>query len=69
MVYVDSEELKWMPYVKSWINKMATTILNAEMKEYMLSLFEAYVENGFKFMAKNCSYSIHQVITLFIGEI
>lgn len=60
MVYVDSEELKWMPYVKSWIQKINQTILNDEMKEYMLSLFELYVEKGFIFVAKNCSFSLHQ---------
>lgn len=61
MVYVDSEELKWMPYVKSWIVKIGPAILNQEMKEFLMSLFELCVENGFIYIAKNCHYSIHQV--------
>lgn len=61
MVYVDSDELKWMPYVRSWLAKMNITILNQEMKEFLLTLFEHCVENGLNFVKKNCSYSIHQV--------
>lgn len=61
MVYVDSEEMRWMPYVKSWLANISTLILNQEMKEFVMSLFEFCVEDGFKFLAKNCSYSIHQV--------
>lgn len=61
MVYVDSEELKWLPYVKSWLDKFNETLLNQEMKEFMLTLFEYAVENGFVFLKKNCEYSIHQV--------
>lgn len=61
MVYVDSAELKWMPFVKSWLAKLSATLLNQEMKEFMLSLFEHAVENGFNFLKKNCTYAIHQV--------
>ncbi|XP_023013028.2 dynein heavy chain at 16F isoform X2 [Leptinotarsa decemlineata] len=61
MVYVDSEELKWLPYVKSWVAKLNENLLNQEMKEFMITLFEHAVENGFIFLKKHCSYSIHQV--------
>ncbi|KAG5888365.1 hypothetical protein JTB14_033502 [Gonioctena quinquepunctata] len=61
MVYVDSEELKWLPYVRSWIAKINENILSNEMKEFLTSLFEHAVENGFIFIKKNCTYSIHQV--------
>nr|CAH7757603.1 unnamed protein product [Callosobruchus chinensis] len=61
MVYVDSEELKWLPYVKTWLQKLSENLINQEMKEFMLSLFEYAVENGFIFLKKNCQFSIHQV--------
>lgn len=61
MVYVDSEELKWLPYVKSWLQKLKTSLLSEEWKEYVLELFETYVERGFVFIKKRCEYSIHQV--------
>ncbi|CAH1962386.1 unnamed protein product [Acanthoscelides obtectus] len=61
MVYVDSEELKWLPYVKTWLQTLCENLINQEMKEFMLSLFEYAVENGFQFLKKNCTYAIHQV--------
>nr|CAI5844200.1 unnamed protein product [Callosobruchus analis] len=61
MVYVDSEELKWLPYVKTWLQKLSENLVNQEMKDFMLSLFEYAVENGFIFLKKNCQFSIHQV--------
>ncbi|XP_060520964.1 dynein axonemal heavy chain 6 [Cylas formicarius] len=60
MVYVDPDELKWLPYVKSWVKTIDDKILNDELKEFVLSLFE-FVEPGFNFIKKNCDYSIHQV--------
>ncbi|XP_057658316.1 dynein axonemal heavy chain 6 isoform X1 [Diorhabda carinulata] len=61
MVYVDSEEIKWFPYVKSWINRISENLLTQEMKEYILQLFDYAVEKGFRFVKKHCHYSIHQV--------
>ncbi|ERL87542.1 hypothetical protein D910_04933 [Dendroctonus ponderosae] len=61
MVFVDSEELKWMPYVKSWINTISDSLLNEELKEFLTSLFATYVQDGFDFVKKNCIYAIHQV--------
>ncbi|XP_076263714.1 dynein heavy chain at 16F [Rhynchophorus ferrugineus] len=61
MVYVDSEDIKWLPYVKSWIKTISDTILNDEYKEFLLSLFSTYVQDGFDFIKKNCTYAIHQV--------
>ncbi|KAF2878695.1 hypothetical protein ILUMI_27474 [Ignelater luminosus] len=61
MVYVDPDDLKWFPYVKSWIAKVNEKLINSEMKEFLISLFEHAVENGFIFIKKQCQYSIHQV--------
>ncbi|KAK5640059.1 hypothetical protein RI129_010870 [Pyrocoelia pectoralis] len=61
MVYIDPDELKWLPYVKSWSATLNERFLNQEMKEYVVGLFEYAVENGLVFMKRNCQHSIHQV--------
>lgn len=60
MVYCDPEELKWLPYVETWL---ATTMakLPEPVKEQLLDLFRRYVENGLKFVVKKCSQPIVQV--------
>ena len=61
MVYFDPVDLKWMPYVKSWLQKIPESILNESLKEEILQLFETYVEEGFLFFKKNCDHAISQV--------
>lgn len=66
MVYVDSEEIKWFPYVKSWVNQLPEKYLILEMKTYVTELFELAIDKGFAFIRKNCDYAIHQVGIAFI---
>ncbi|XP_066151500.1 dynein axonemal heavy chain 6 [Euwallacea fornicatus] len=61
MVYVDSENLTWMPCVRSWINTIRDDLLNSELKAFLLGLFSTYMQDGFDFLKKNCAYVIHQV--------
>lgn len=61
MVYVDAEEIRWLPYVKSWAETMSS-ILGDEMKEFVVGLFEYAVDKGLTFIRKNCDYAIHQVM-------
>lgn len=61
MVYVDPDEIKWMPYAKSWVEKLDYDLIIPEMKELLLSLFLTYVEDGFAFVRNNCTFAIHQV--------
>lgn len=63
MVYVDAAELGWLPYVRSWINRLKNeTIKNSEeIKKYLLTLFETYVNEGFSFIDKHCFAPIKQV--------
>ncbi|XP_066254312.1 dynein axonemal heavy chain 6 [Euwallacea similis] len=61
MVYMGSEELKWMPYVRSWINIIRDNLLNSELKTFLLELFSIYVQDGFDFIKTNCTCAIHQV--------
>uniref|UniRef100_A0A7M4FAQ3 Dynein axonemal heavy chain 6 n=1 Tax=Crocodylus porosus TaxID=8502 RepID=A0A7M4FAQ3_CROPO len=60
MVYIDPEELKWIPYVKTWIATLANK-LNEDTKEYLFNLFCRYVEDTLKFVNKKCSQAIPQV--------
>ncbi|XP_055452394.1 dynein axonemal heavy chain 6 [Psammomys obesus] len=60
MVFVDPEELKWMPYVKTWMNRISEK-LNEETEEYLLNLFNRHVEEGLQFVNKKCSQAIPQV--------
>uniref|UniRef100_A0A8B7WIF1 Dynein heavy chain 6, axonemal n=1 Tax=Castor canadensis TaxID=51338 RepID=A0A8B7WIF1_CASCN len=60
MVFVDPEELKWMPYVKTWMTSISKKI-NEETQEYILNLFQRYVDEGLHFINKKCSQAIPQV--------
>ncbi|XP_012666455.1 dynein heavy chain 6, axonemal [Otolemur garnettii] len=60
MVFVDPEELKWMPYVKTWMNGISKK-LNEETQEYILNLFQRYVDDGLNFIHKKCGEAIPQV--------
>ncbi|XP_075717900.1 dynein axonemal heavy chain 6 [Rhinoderma darwinii] len=60
MVYIDSEDLKWMPYVQTWIAGLPPK-LNDEMKQYILDLFERYVDGGLNFVTRKCIQAISQV--------
>uniref|UniRef100_A0A8C5NZ98 Dynein, axonemal, heavy chain 6 n=1 Tax=Jaculus jaculus TaxID=51337 RepID=A0A8C5NZ98_JACJA len=60
MVFVDPEELKWMPYVKTWMKSISKR-LNEETQEYILNLFQRHVDEGLHFINKKCSQAIPQV--------
>nr|KAF6307771.1 dynein axonemal heavy chain 6 [Myotis myotis] len=59
MVFVDPEELRWMPYVKTWMTGISKK-LNEETQEFLLSLFR-YVDDGLNFINKKCCQAIPQV--------
>ncbi|XP_072807660.1 dynein axonemal heavy chain 6 isoform X4 [Vicugna pacos] len=60
MVFVDPDELKWMPYVKTWMRSVSKK-LNEETQGYILNLFQRYVDDGLNFINKKCSQAIPQV--------
>ncbi|PVD36438.1 hypothetical protein C0Q70_03422 [Pomacea canaliculata] len=60
MVYLDPEELKWMPYVQTWMNKWKHKMKEVTV-DYTLELFSRYVEDGLKFVNKKCEQAINQV--------
>lgn len=63
MVYIDPAELGWLPYVRSWINKLKINVIknSIELTNYLLVLFETYVNKGFSFIDKHCLAPIKQV--------
>jgi len=61
MVYCDSEELKWMPYVKKWMADVCGPVMREETQEYLLNLFAKTVEAGLRFISKKCVQAIAQV--------
>ncbi|CAI2733353.1 unnamed protein product [Schistosoma spindalis] len=60
MVYVDSEDLGWLPYVKSWI-KTIEEKLTPYVIEYIMNLFTKYVDPFMNFVMTKCTTIIPQV--------
>ncbi|KAM3865367.1 dynein axonemal heavy chain 6 [Diretmus argenteus] len=60
MVYIDPDELKWMPYVQTWISGLGAKLPDP-VRIYLLEQFEQHVENGLQFVLKNCGQAISQV--------
>lgn len=63
MVHIHPDELGWLPYVQSWVNKFENEVTrnSIELKNYLLKLFETYVDEGFSFIARHCLEPIKQV--------
>ncbi|XP_047189968.1 dynein axonemal heavy chain 6 isoform X2 [Scophthalmus maximus] len=60
MVYIDPEDLKWMPYVQTWISGLGNKLPDP-VRTSLLELFEQYVESGLQFVLKHCTQVIRQV--------
>ena len=61
MVYVDPIELGWMPYVKSWIKRLPNNVLNEDLEELIVELFDTYIDAALTFFKKNCEHAVAQV--------
>jgi len=66
MVFCDSEELKWMPYVRTWMTDVCSNRLKQETQDYLMNLFAKTVENGLRFVSKKCVQAIAQVVIIII---
>jgi dynein heavy chain len=60
MVYVDPNEMGWKPFVQSWMNRNVTE--KVEVKQYLLQLFDKYVDGGFAYVKKNCQEMMPQSV-------
>ena len=65
MVYVDPGEIRWLPFVKTWLQNFPSK-MKEETKAYLLSLFSNYIDPGFKYIRKNCVQGIDQVTTNYV---
>lgn len=63
MVYIDTNDLGWFPYVVSWMQRLKGkfSYVTDEIAEYIINLFDGYVEKGWIFIRKNGIFAIHQV--------
>lgn len=59
MVYVDPDQLGWMPLVYSWIETIK--FLSENLKKYTTGLFHTFIKNILNFARRNCVFPIHQV--------
>ena len=60
MVFVDPEEVKWIPFVQTWLESWSNK-MKEETREYLLEIFKKYVEDGLRFISKKCTQVIDQV--------
>ncbi|CAH8560243.1 unnamed protein product [Schistosoma turkestanicum] len=60
MVYVDPEDLGWLPFVKTWI-KTIEEKLTPYALEYIMNLFIKYVDPFLNFVMTKCTTIISQV--------
>lgn len=65
MVYVDSEELRWLPFVQTFMTENGKR-LREETKEYIMELFTRYIDPGLTFVKKKCTQGMQQVGNVFI---
>ena len=62
MVYVDPDELSWVPLVRTWLDTVGNKF-SKETKEYIFGLFDKYLEDAFEFLRKKCVQAVPQVKT------
>ena len=60
MVYIDSDDLRWMPYVKTWMANVGGRFSD-ETREYLMNLFERYVDPGLLYITKKSTQAMYQV--------
>lgn len=60
MVYIDSNDLGWRPYVKTWLLKFIEKF-SEQASEHLYSLFDRYVDDGLNFANKKCTQTMKQV--------
>ncbi|CBY22454.1 unnamed protein product [Oikopleura dioica] len=61
MVYIDSNDLGWRPYMRTWLEGLDNELVTPLMKDFLSDLFDAYVEGGLRFVNKNCKQMMQQV--------
>ena len=60
MVYIDADDLRWMPYVKTWMERVGGRF-TPETRDYLMNMFERYVDTGLSFITKKSTQAMKQV--------
>jgi len=60
MVYIDSNDIRWYPYVKTWSETFLQKF-GQLYTEYLLNLFQTHIDKGLTFVKKNCKEVVKQV--------
>lgn len=61
MVYIDSAELGWKPYVQTWAAAKFAHKFGDVITDYLLDMFDRYINDGLAFVAKKCVQTMKQV--------
>ena len=61
MVYLDPGDLGWRPYVQTWMTRQMPTKMTTASRDYMLGLFDTYINPGLKFLRKQTVQTVTQV--------
>eukprot|EP00698_Gefionella_okellyi_P007651 TRINITY_DN186_c0_g4_i1.p1 TRINITY_DN186_c0_g4~~TRINITY_DN186_c0_g4_i1.p1 ORF type:complete len:3955 (+),score=1074.62 TRINITY_DN186_c0_g4_i1:43-11907(+) len=60
MVYCPPSTIGWKPYVKSWLDRLPQK-MTEELKTFLWGQFDKFVDDGLKFVRKNCKEDIASV--------
>lgn len=62
MVYIDPNEMGFLPFVRSWLEEgVEKNLFNQENSEFLYELFHLLAE-GLYFVNKKCRVGIYQVL-------
>lgn len=65
MVYIDPNELGYLPYVRSWLDEgVEKNLFNQENSEFLYQMFQM-LEPGVTFVNTKCIAPIKQVFSIF----
>lgn len=56
MVYVQPEDLGWLPCVKTWSMQSLPSNTKEENRNFILETFSAYIDKGISFVAKQVCF-------------
>lgn len=66
MVYIDPNEMGYLPYVRSWLELgVEKNLFNAENSDFLYELFKM-LETGIDYVNSKCAVGIKQVFRLFM---
>ncbi|KAI8909816.1 dynein heavy chain and region D6 of dynein motor-domain-containing protein [Gorgonomyces haynaldii] len=60
MVYMDAAILGWRAYVQQWLKKIPQHV-HPEIKDHLGGLIESYIDQGLKYVRKNCKEYLKSV--------